>query len=467
MKRLFIILFITVLNFSLVFAQNKLLTETNDTVFTTTITDSNIVSVVQNTLIGDYLIAYNITSNVSLYTTTAIGNFNNPDTTVFQLDSGLVFCTGDVNLISSPNNSDNEGATIGSGTDADLQQLLASNYSINDAVIIEFDYIPFTNIMSFSYIFGSEEFPEFVNSPYNDLFGFFVSGNGINGEFSNNSKNIALLPDSSGNVSIDNVYLTQYYIDNTNGLSIQYDGFTTALDAVVEVTPFTVYHIKLAVGDAGDSAYDTGVFLKNNSFSSWPLQYYVNTVNINELTKTNLPEAIEDSVTLTIDIELPVVATADITYRYQILGTAINGVDYQQIADSIIVPADSNHASIIINALSDAFVEGTEQIILVLDYLNDTIKVDILDNTEVLTNIVLTDNNKINIYPNPATNQLTISSEQLIIEKVEILDITGKMLQIYQEFKTLDKLSINISSLDKGIYFIRINNESISRFVKE
>ena len=449
-----------------VISQNKIITDNNQVNFLIAVNDTNIVNVVQNTLIGDYLNAFNITSNVSLSSKTAIGNFYNYNATNFQLDSGIVFCTGDIYLIDSENNQSGATATVSSGGDADLQILLGTQYSVNDAVVIEFDYIPYTNLINFSYIFGSEEFPEFVNSSFNDVFGFFVSGPGINGQFTDSAINIALMPDSSGYVTIDNVYPTQYYIDNTGDTIIQYDGYTTAIDAVLEVTPFMVYHIKLAVGDAGDSTYDTGVFLKNNSFSSLPLQYYVNTVNINDVSKTNLPEAIEDSVNLTIDIELPTVATTDITYHYQILGSAINGVDYEQIADSITIPADSNHASIIINALADTIVEGTEQIILVLDYLNDTIAVDILDNTEIISEISTVKNTEYKLYPNPANNQITIESTETI-NKIEILDITGKALVTHQGFKSLDVLREDITTIKKGIYFIKINDSKIIKFVKQ
>jgi hypothetical protein len=445
-------------------SQNKTITENNQVNFLTTVTDTNITSLVQNTLIGDYLNAFNITSNVSLNTNTAIGNFYNYNTPNFQLDSGIVFCTGDIYIINNENNQSGATTTVGSGTDADLQILLGSQYSINDAVVIEFDYIPYTNLINFSYIFGSEEFPEFVNSSFNDVFGFFVSGPGINGQFTNSAINIALMPDSSGNVSIDNIYSTPYYIDNENDTIIEYDGYTTALDAVLEVTPFMVYHIKLAVGDAGDSAYDTGVFLKNNSFSSLPLQYYVNTVNINGASKTNLPEAIEDSVTLTIDIELPTVATTDITYSYQILGTAINGVDYEQIADSIVIPADSNHASILINALADSIIEGTEQIILVLDYLNDTIAIDILDNTKIISEINTSENTEYKLYPNPANNNVTIESTEYI-NSIEILSVTGDCIKQLTA-KQLNNLTIDISTLRKGVYFVKVNNNKTVKFVK-
>ena len=85
---------------------------------------------------------------------------------------------------------------------------------MTDVAILEFDFTPTTDHVSFEYAFASEEYCDYVNSEYNDVFGFFISGPGING-----SKNIALIPGSSDNVAINSVNFTkndQYYRDNTS-----------------------------------------------------------------------------------------------------------------------------------------------------------------------------------------------------------------------------------------------------------
>jgi hypothetical protein len=48
-----------------------------------------------------------------------------------------------------------------------------------DATVLEFDFVPATDNISFNYVFGSEEYLEFVNAGYNDVFAFFISGPGI------------------------------------------------------------------------------------------------------------------------------------------------------------------------------------------------------------------------------------------------------------------------------------------------
>jgi uncharacterized repeat protein (TIGR01451 family) len=72
--------------------------------------------------------------------------------------------------------------------------------------------------------------------------------------------------------------------------------------------------------------------------------------------------------------------------------------------------------------------------------------------------------NSLNIYPNPANSHLTISSKQLAKgEKVEIFNAMGvKMLDasIPQHDKSGGSVEIDISSLAKGIYLVKVGNET-------
>lgn len=181
-------------------------------------------------------------------------------TTNLGLTSGVLLTTGDVNVAIGPNNSGSAGATNNnSSNDPDLSAIEPAS-SGQDVCILEFDIIPTCNRLNIDYVFGSEEYPEFVNSAYNDVFGFFISGpNPLGGTY--NSQNIALIPSTSTAVAINTVNQnTGYYVDNTGGTTIQYDGFTTPLVAYADVVPCSTYHMKIAIADAGDNAYDSGVF---------------------------------------------------------------------------------------------------------------------------------------------------------------------------------------------------------------
>ena len=143
---------------------------------------------------------------------------------------------------------------------------------------MEFDFIPYSDTVRFKYVFGSDEYPEFAppnSSGFNDVFGFFISGPGING-----IQNIAQLPNGGGVVSINNVNAitnAQYYNYNGDGgtppydsnpMYIQYDGFTDVLEAVSQVECGQTYHLVIAIADVGDGQWDSGIFLEANSLSS-------------------------------------------------------------------------------------------------------------------------------------------------------------------------------------------------------
>lgn len=198
----------------------------------------------------------------------ALGSFDNGYTTNLGLDEGVTLSSGYVMPIPNP-------ATVflshncGSPGDPDLDTYLTGFLS-TDAAVLEFDFIPDYEYIQFQYVFGSEEYPEYVGTSFTDIFGFFINGpDPAGGAYV--SENVALVPGTDEPVMINTVnqnYNSQYYIDNTNGTSIAYDAFTTVLQSLLHVVPFESYHIKLAVGDCSDFIYDSGVFLEANSFMS-------------------------------------------------------------------------------------------------------------------------------------------------------------------------------------------------------
>lgn len=233
---------------------------------------------VQTVLLGTGVTASNITYNgVPI----AIGDFNGSSSNI-GLAAGVIMSSGDIANAVGPNNTG--GASVGNGLpgDPDLDQIMAPTFSY-DATILEFDFVPTSDTVKFKYVFGSEEYMEFVSSTpggINDGFGFFISGPGITGTFTNSAKNIALIPGTALPVTMFNLNLNSngaYYFDNgdgngfgtaPDGATVQYDGFTVPLIAVSAVQCGQTYHIKLAIADGGDSALDSGVFLEAGSFSS-------------------------------------------------------------------------------------------------------------------------------------------------------------------------------------------------------
>ena len=200
------------------------------------------------------------------------GTFTNGETTCANIPSGVLLTTGNLNNIGlpagtqdfNPNFSeqmDGNGPFGVSCSDPELQSL--EPLAEYDCCILEFDVIPTCNTLLIRFVFGSEEYPEYVNSSFNDAFGFFVTGTNPSGANYNNT-NVATLPDNTTIVSVDNVSpITNpaFYINNENCTNIAFDGITTILTREIEVIPCETYHFKLAIADAGDPIYDSGVFI--------------------------------------------------------------------------------------------------------------------------------------------------------------------------------------------------------------
>ena len=121
------------------------------------------------------------------------------------LDSGIVMSTGDISIL-VPNGG--LGGVINSNAnDPDLltvansvPELINQNFtvtSVNDIAILEFDFVPTSSFLSFKYVFASQEYFAFENTQYNDVFGFFISGPGINGPYSSP----AAFPNGSINIA--------------------------------------------------------------------------------------------------------------------------------------------------------------------------------------------------------------------------------------------------------------------------
>ena len=199
------------------------------------------------------------------------------------LTSGILLTTGNGNVAIGPNTDTAAGTIDFNPGDLDLENLVG--VSTYDAAVLEFDFIPQNDTIKFRYVFASEEYPEYVCSSYNDLFGFFISGPGITG-----TQNIAIILGTTTPVAINTVNngtpglyadptipcsntYPAYYVDNTNGTTIEYDGFTTVLTALAVITPCQTYHLKIVIADAGDPQYDSGVFLEEGSMSATPVVY--------------------------------------------------------------------------------------------------------------------------------------------------------------------------------------------------
>jgi len=192
--------------------------------------------------------------------------------------SGILLSTGNAKEAEGPNKKINTSGVMNAKGDKDLESIIKT-YRTFDAAILEFDFTPITDSVSFEYIFASEEYPEYANSSYNDVFAFFVSGkNPLGGEY--NNVNIAKIPNSETPVSINTINHSKnnnLYIKNSSGKNNEFDGLTVPLIAKIKVVSGETYHIKIAIADVNDNQFDSGVFLKAQSFNGGSSIAYQNT----------------------------------------------------------------------------------------------------------------------------------------------------------------------------------------------
>ncbi len=266
-------------------------------------------------------------SNASLVATNgSIGTFVNISSNIGIAD-GIILTSGSINIANGPNSLMSAGFNHGASGDADLNTL--SGATTFDGCALEFDLVPACDSLIINYVFASEEYPEYVNEHYNDIFAFFISGPGITG-----TQNIALVPGTSSPVSINNVNAGSnaiYYIDNAGGATIQYDGFTVPLSAKATVIPCQTYHLKIVIADVLDGIFDSGVFIKGNTIQCSPIAYNDVASNLNAITSC-------ENGSFTFCRTGP--QTLPFTVHYTIAGTAVNGGDYVFIPDSVIIPAN-------------------------------------------------------------------------------------------------------------------------------
>lgn len=145
-----------------------------------------------------------------------------------------------------------------------------AGYGTSDAAYLDLTITPKAPTLRVKYRFASEEYNEYVGTPYNDVMAIFVNG-----------VNCALVPGTATPIAINNVNAganSGLYVNNealeldgdpaTVASAVAYDGFTVPLECTVAVTPGTPVAVQIAIADASDGIYDSAFALLDKGISA-------------------------------------------------------------------------------------------------------------------------------------------------------------------------------------------------------
>ena len=224
--------------------------------------------------------AFNITSSTGsdFGSTNGIGYFE-ANGSSWPFENGLIMTSGDVANAPGPESGVLLDGTYAWPGDGDLEAFIPGLNAgdTNNASIIEFEFVPVSNSMSFDFIFAAEEYGTF-QCTFTDAFAFLLT------DSAGNTTNLAIVPGTDDPISVLTVRDDQYngscesvneeWFANYYGPGglppltspTNFIGHTEVMTASATVNPNEVYTIKLVVADDGDTIYDSAVFIDGGSF---------------------------------------------------------------------------------------------------------------------------------------------------------------------------------------------------------
>lgn len=398
----------------------------------------------------------------------ARGLFSNADSSIIGMDNGIFLCTGSGANIPGPNSVSDAGTENWIGGHPSLQAI--SSGITYDASVLEFDFIPMNDTLRCFSFFGSEEYNEHVFSDYNDLSAIFLTGpNPMGGMY--NNKNIAIIPGTTNtSVSINNVNNgnwppgaissgpctnCSYFFDNPIGSSIEYDGIVINF-AWSLVTPYETYHIKIGIADVGGYGYDSGLFLEEQGL------FFLGPAEL-----TSFRFLIENNPALSFDVIGEIVGSEvfiEVPY-----GTDITNLvaSYEDLGSFVYVDDE----------LQTSGKTSNDYTYPVIYHFEGHGIADYAVNLEVVTDVQEISEPRVNVYPNPANNEVNFEiSTQLCFSskevrgsmndlEIRIIDMYGKVVRTFSHqpdnFNKICKYRLDTRNLSSGIYYF---NSKIGKF---
>lgn len=464
---------------------------------------------IQNGFVGPGVNVSNVTGQLG---PASSATFTNNGIANFPFSSGLILTTGEVTSINNPP-SFFQSTSQGISGDPLLDAVVAPNITY-DAQVLTFEFSAIGDSIEFDFIFSSEEYHDYVNTPFNDVFGFFVSGPG----YAPNT-NVAIVPGTSSTpVSINNVnnggptsgpatgpcVNCFYFIDNLTTPAtypLAPDGLTTGINIRFAVQPCATYTFKIAIADVSDGVFDSQVFLKQGSFTPCSNPRISASGILVQNTANPIQLCFGDS------IELSVPSAPSYSWS--------NGDTTQ----TIIVSQSGIYSAIITNGSCFAFVAPVEVIVgnaippATISFSNDTLHSNynlpgytfswtfngqlisgatqnlIQATTNGCYTLVVTDStgcsinsntfcvgstgieditsSSLTVIPNPVTGTSIIETDYKTgtTTQLKIFNSVGKLVK-QETSKNNNQITISNTGLADGIYFIELSNSGTTEIRK-
>ncbi|MEM9985341.1 MAG: choice-of-anchor L domain-containing protein [Bacteroidota bacterium] len=277
-----------------------------------------------------------------------IGTFQNQQG-LLGIDSGLVFSSGKIDDI---NQAVGNGSILNRPGDTLLNTLIGVNS--NDVSGVQFTFLALTDTLRIPFVFATKEYPSFFGS-FNDGAGIFIKGPGYP-SFTNIAKltlsNLPVTALNIGNPSTLDSFLTLSSLPPPN-----LGGYTEKMETAAPVAIGQPYEVRIVVGDGGDYAFNSYLFVGRIK----PPIYYpalrVNGQSVMGGGSILLDEG--DSANL---VFARTQTTDTDTISLALAGNASLGSDYLMAVDTLFMLPGQDSVSLTLLTFNECLNEGSEEI---------------------------------------------------------------------------------------------------------
>lgn len=469
------------------------LPSTGQNIIVSSAVGQDVESFVRTHFVGEGVHIFNVKFNNTPGTVAMpqLGSFQSNGFDLINMQEGLLLTTGNVSVAEGPNDLSNASQLVGNYYSDPVISVVSSG-TVKACATLDFDLVCLSDHFSFNYFFGSEEYPDFVGSRYNDVFAFFLTGvdpaTGLGA-----TRNIALVPGSVSEenpngiaVAINSInpgvpgsmgysgvdihpeYSGFYRANVENADGVQYNGFTQKLEATATLVPCEVYHMHISICNIGDNNRDSGVMIEGGSLTSRGTRR-----------EWNFGEGGTVLRSAGLDYPLSLAGSPYTLGRTHLSfgGELIHGIDFHCITDSgvlidtvrdyMYIDQSQHYFTLRGTEFADLSQPRTIEVYLATELcplypqlvVYDTLRFVMVDDPadpdpdpESVAETGLPA--PLSVYPNPTSGCLTVAGEGL--QRVELLDAEGRVVLVNEGRG--DRCQLDTSALPAGVYHLRALN---------